>query len=119
MGIHASNAAANSNSSSFLRTRVLGLLPSVLFKSKMFGGPTCGVASNSMRREQQRYFNRMADSLRRREDANMRSESKASLEECQENMNWSARVLSSIKSWASQRGLARAWGPKLLHEICG
>merc|ERR1711959_551650 len=66
MGIHASNAAANS--SSFLRTRVLGLLPCVLFKVKMFGGPMCGVASNSMRREQQRYFNRMADSLRRRHE---------------------------------------------------
>merc|ERR1712078_491200 len=105
MGILASNAAANS--SSFLRTpRVLGLLPCVLFKVKMFGGPMCGVASNSMRREQQRYFNRMADSLRRREEANMRSESKASVEECQENMNWSDRVLSSIRSWASQKGLA-------------
>merc|ERR1712057_71561 len=76
------------------------------FQVKMFGGPMCGVASNSMRREQQRYFNRMADSLRRREEANMRSESKASVEECQENMNWSDRVLSSIRSWASQKGLA-------------
>merc|ERR1711959_205717 len=117
MGIHASNAAANS--SSFLRTRVLGLLPCVLFKVKMFGGPMCGVASNSMRREQQRYFNRMADSLRR-EEANMRSESKASVEECQENMNWSDRVLSSIRSWASQRGLALARGVRtLLHEQGG
>merc|ERR1711869_193616 len=87
-----------------------GLLPCVLFKVKMFGGPMCGVASNSMRREQQRYFNRMADSLSRREEANMRSESKASVEECQENMNWSYRVLSSIRSWASQKGLAELGG---------